>query len=101
VPRGAHQLRKRIDVAPAQLVVEEQRGHRDERVLAVGAGEQQGLGVGGREEGGVDRHHPAQRREHLPLQLGDVEAAAADAQHSADVGHASSVGPPVRCGNPT
>ena len=29
-------------VSSAQLVVEEQRGHRDERVLAVGAGEQQG-----------------------------------------------------------
>ena len=48
---------------------------------------------------------PAQRREHLPLQLGDVEAAAADAQHcalcAADVGHASSVAAAVRRGNPT
>ena len=83
VPGRPHQLGERVDVVPAQLVVEEQRGHRDERVLAVGAGEQQGLGVGGREERGVDRHHSAQRAQDLPLQLGDVEAAAADAQYSA------------------
>ena len=83
VPGRAHQLGEGVDVVPAQLVVEEQRGHRDERVLAVRAGEQQGLGVGGREERRVDRHRAAQRGEHLPLQLGDVQAAAADAQHRA------------------
>ena len=81
MPRGAHQLGEGVDVASAQLVVEEQRGRRDERVLAVGAGEQQGLRVGGREERRVDRHHLAQRREHLPLQLGEVQAAAAEGHH--------------------
>ena len=101
VPGRAHQLGERVDVVPAQLVVEEQGRHRDQRVFAVRAGEQQGLGVSGGEERGVDRHHAAQRGEHLPLQLGDVEAAAADAQHGADVGHASSVAAAGRGGNPT
>ena len=48
--------RERVDVPAAQLVVEKQRGHRDERLLAVRAGEQQRLRIGGREERGVDRH---------------------------------------------
>ena len=103
VPRGAHQLGERVDVAPAQLVVEEQRGHRDERVLAVGAGEEQGLRVGGREERRVDRHHPAQRREHLPLQLRDVQAAVAQGHHRAFGArgvHGFSVDGPARRGNP-
>ena len=68
---------------PVQLVVEEHLGHRGERVLVVDAGEHQRLRIGGREGRGVDRHRAAQRRQHLPLQLGDVQAAAADTQMTA------------------
>ena len=72
---------------------------------AVRAGEQQRLGVGGREERRVDRHRAAQRGQHLPLHLGDVQAAATDAQDRpfgvlADVGHGSSVAAAVPCEKP-
>jgi hypothetical protein len=96
VPRGAHELGERVDVPAAELVVQEHRRHRDQRVLAVRAGEEQGLGVGGREERGVDRHGRAQDAEHLPLQRRGVQAAAADAQHRAFC--ARHVGHGVQCG---
>ena len=96
-----------VHVLAAELVVQEQRHRGAERVLGVCAGEQQRLGIGGRDEGGVDGNGPAEVPQHLALQPADVEAGVAVADHvtlgprqASSPGHGPSVAPRARRRNP-
>src|SRR5579859_5143865 len=82
--RAGRELGEPVDVPPAKLVGEEERGSLDQRVLAGSRGEQERRRVDGGDEGGIDPQHGPQTADDLTPQGQGVQPRVAALEERVD-----------------